>query len=106
MSSIFFQLRKVGYNYNQITLKLLILINTDEWSSPNVIGQPPPPSFQFTLTKIDDREAALFGGRNGTAIYSDLLIVKLLDSQSVVRPITSLVLLIVLEHRHFFTLVR
>ena len=68
-----------------------MLINPDEWSSPNVIGQPPPPNFQFTLTQIDDRKAAMFGGRNGTAIYSDLLIVKLLDSQSVVRLIARLV---------------
>ena len=67
-----------------------MVINPDKWSSPNIIGQPPPPNFQFTLTQIDDMEAAMFGGRNGTTIYSDLLIIKLLDSQSVVRLIASL----------------
>ena len=81
----------------------------DEWSSPNITGQSPPPNFQFTLTQIDDREAAMFGGRNGTVVYSDLLIVKLLDdSQSVVRLIASFafISIIRLEALHgIFTLV-
>ena len=50
-----------------------------EWSSPRVTGQPPPPSDDFTLTLVDERRAALFGGDTGSlkTNSNDLLIVDL-----------------------------
>ena len=49
-----------------------------EWSSPRVIGLPPPPCNEFTLTPVGERRAALFGGsiESGEA-SDDLLIVEL-----------------------------
>ena len=49
-----------------------------EWSSPRVTGQPPPPCCDFTLTPVDERRAALFGGEieSGLAYSDDLLIVE------------------------------
>ena len=51
----------------------------EEWSSPNITGQPPPPSCHFTLTPVGERRAALFGGESGSAVITsdDLLIVEL-----------------------------
>ena len=49
-----------------------------EWSSPRVTGQPPPPCNSFTLTRVGERRAALFGGQIGPfAVSDDLLIVEL-----------------------------
>ena len=49
-----------------------------DWSSPDITGQPPPPLSYFTLTPVDERKAALFGGVSGSrAISDDLLIVEL-----------------------------
>ena len=47
-------------------------------SSPRVIGLPPPPCNEFTLTPVGERRAALFGGsiESGEA-SDDLLIVEL-----------------------------
>ena len=41
------------------------------------MGQPPPPSEQFTLTLVGERKAALFGGFGGLGAINDLLIVEL-----------------------------
>ena len=48
-----------------------------EWSSPNITGQPPPPSSEFTLTSVGDRRAALFGGWSGSGASDGLFIVDL-----------------------------
>ena len=50
-----------------------------EWSSPNITGQPPPPCYNFTLTPVGERRAALFGGWSGSVltISDDLFIVDL-----------------------------
>ena len=48
-----------------------------EWSSPSITGQPPPPCDSFTLTLVGDKRAALFGGRCGSGVSNDLLIVEL-----------------------------
>ena len=47
-----------------------------EWSSPRVIGQPPPPCALFSLTPVGERRAALFGGII-SLVSDDLLIVEL-----------------------------
>ena len=54
-----------------------IKIIPGEWSSPDVVGQPPPPSEQFTLTIVGEKKAALFGGWSGLGALSDLLMVEL-----------------------------
>ena len=48
-----------------------------EWSSPNITGQPPPPCNSFTLTQVDERKAALFGGESVSRPLSDLFMVEL-----------------------------
>ena len=50
-----------------------------EWSSPNITGQPPPPCSSFTLTRVGERRAALFGGYSGSeqTVSDDLFIVDL-----------------------------
>ena len=61
---------------------------TGKWTLPCITGQPPPPCFQFTLTPVGERRAALFGGRTVTeAISDDLLIVELSRDADVVSVI-------------------
>ncbi len=35
------------------------------WSSPTVTGTKPPPCTNFSLTRVDDYHAVLFGGSGG-----------------------------------------
>ena len=62
-----------------ISWKVVLSPPLGKWSSPKITGQPPPPCDSFTLTPIDERRAALFGGRGarGSEGSDDLLIVKL-----------------------------
>ena len=48
-----------------------------EWSSPDIIGQPPSPSSHFSLTSFSERRAALFGGMSGSIGNNNLMIVDL-----------------------------
>ena len=56
-----------------------------EWSSPNITGQPPPPCSHFTLTRVDERRAALFGGWSGSGESSDDLFIIELSKNTMVR---------------------
>ena len=56
---------------------LSLHVTPGEWSSPNITGQPPLPCNTFTLTQVDERRAALFGGRSGSECHSDLFVVEL-----------------------------
>ena len=56
----------------------------EEWSSPNITGQPPPPCYNFTLTTVSERRAALFGGWRGSGDYSDDLLIVELSRDTVV----------------------
>ena len=56
---------------------LSLHVSPGEWSSPNITGQPPPPCNMFTLTKVGERRAALFGGVSGSESLSDLFVVEL-----------------------------
>ena len=58
-----------------------------EWSSPNITGQPPPPLSYFSLTPVGERRAALFGGRSGSGVYSDDLLIIDLSKDTVVSVI-------------------
>ena len=53
------------------------MLSPGEWSSPNITGQPPPPCNSFTLTQVDERKAALFGGESVSRPLSDLFMVEL-----------------------------
>ena len=55
-----------------------------EWSSPNITGQPPPPCSGLTLTPVDERRAALFGGWSGSGAHSDDLLIVELSRDTVV----------------------
>ena len=48
-----------------------------EWSLPAVTGQPPPPCSHFTLTKIGEKRAAMFGGWDELNKFKHLFIVEL-----------------------------
>ena len=58
-------------------IMLSLHVSPGEWSSPNITGQPPPPCSHFTLTQVDERRAALFGGISGSVTLSDLFVVEL-----------------------------
>ena len=50
----------------------------DGWSSPVVTGQAPPPCYHFTLTTVEGKRAAMFGGTTPSSYSSvDLYIVDL-----------------------------
>ena len=55
----------------------------DGWSSPVVTGQAPPPCEDFTLTTVEGKRAAMFGGSTESGPSDDLYIVEL-RSHSVV----------------------
>ena len=55
----------------------------EEWSSPNITGQPPPPCRSFTLTSVRERRAALFGGLSGSGAASDDLLIAELSRDTV-----------------------
>ena len=56
------------------------------WSSPDIIGQAPPPCSLFTLTAVGEKRAAMYGGWNGPKRFNHLFIVEL-GRQSVVSVI-------------------
>ena len=47
------------------------------WSSPIVSGVRPPPCAAFSLTKVDDNHAVLFGGMSTGQENSDVYILDL-----------------------------
>ena len=57
------------------------------WSSLKVTGQTPPPCSDFTLTKVGDKKAAVYGGREEWNRFNHLFIVEL-GRHSVVSVIT------------------
>ena len=61
-----------------------IHVSLGQWSSPNITGKPPSPCAFFTLTKVSERRAALFGGMCGSGPLSDLFVVDL-SRHTVVR---------------------
>ena len=56
----------------------------DEWSSPLVAGQAPPPCDSFILTTVGRKRAAMFGGNIRSRGYSDDLFIVDLERHSVV----------------------
>lgn len=38
-----------------------------EWSSPTVIGTPPPPLYGFSFTRMDEGKVVMFGGYNSAS---------------------------------------
>ena len=56
----------------------------DGWSIPEVIGQAPPPCYLFTLTTVEGKRAAMFGGITPSSLWSDDLYIVDLERHSVV----------------------
>ena len=48
-----------------------------EWNSFEVTGQAPSPCSHFTLIKVGEKRAAMYGGWNGSSRLSRLLVVEL-----------------------------
>ena len=49
----------------------------DGWSSLKVTGEAPFPCSHFTLTKIGEKRAAMYGGSDGSNKFNHLFIVEL-----------------------------
>ena len=56
---------------------VLIFTHADRWSSPAVIGNPPPPYANFSLTLMGESRAGLFGGDGGQESSNTLFIIEL-----------------------------
>ena len=60
------------------------------WSSLTVTGQGPLPCSNFTLTKVGEKKAAMYGGYDGSCKLNHLFIVEL-ERHSVVSVVTEVV---------------
>ena len=58
-------------NVTMLTSSMFI-IPTDDWISPNVSGDKPPPVDSFTLSKIANEKVLLYGGRTAQGPSSEL----------------------------------
>ena len=63
---------------------MMISSPPDGWSSPVVTGQAPPNCSNFTLTTVEEKRAAMFGGTIQYNAYSDNLYIVDLTRHSVV----------------------
>ena len=73
-------------DFSTIFINLLPL---DGWSSPVVTGQAPPPCSSFTLTTVEGKRAAMFGGTTESGCYfDDLYIVDLHGRRSSVHVVS------------------
>ena len=52
-------------------------LSLEKWCSPQVNGTRPLPFAWFTLTKINENEALLFGGYNNQQDHRDLYLLQL-----------------------------
>ena len=59
----------------------------DEWISPQVLGESPPPCSGFTFTSIGDNRAVMFGGYQSGKGRSDDVYIAEMTKNSVVRNI-------------------
>ena len=56
----------------------IFIISTDNWISPNVGGNKPPPVEGFTISKIANEKALLYGGDTAQGPSSELRIATVL----------------------------
>lgn len=50
---------------------------TDQWTTPNITGDRPPPVAGFTLTKIDIDLALMYGGSTPHGLSSDIRVARI-----------------------------
>ena len=58
-------------------------IPTDHWISPHVRGNKPPPMHGFTLSKIANDKALLYGGYTAQGVTSELRVATVLGDSVV-----------------------
>ena len=68
----------------------MISLSPGGWSSLTVTGQCPLPCSYFTLTKVGEKKAAMYGGYDGSCKLNHLFIVEL-ERHSVVSVVTQVV---------------
>ena len=61
----------------------MYIIATDHWISPNVSGDKPPPLSGFTLSKIANEKALLYGGYTAQGPSSELRVATVLGDSVV-----------------------
>ena len=61
----------------------IFIIPTDHWISPNVSGDRPPPVDSFTLSKIANEKALLYGGSTAQGESSELRVATVLGDSVV-----------------------
>ena len=61
----------------------MFIIPTDHWISPNVSGNKPPPVDSFTLSKIANEKALLYGGDTPERFSSELRVATVLGDSVV-----------------------
>ena len=54
----------------------MLILCADKWILPEVIGEAPPPLLYFSLSSIGNNKAALFGGKNNSCSFNDIMIVE------------------------------
>ena len=61
----------------------MLFIILDDWISPTVIGDRPPPIHSFTLTSINNSSAILFGGDTANGFSNNVYILNFTDTSVV-----------------------
>ena len=61
----------------------MFIIPTDQWVSPNVSGNKPPPISDFTLSKIANEKVLLYGGYTAQGESSELRVATVLGERVV-----------------------
>ena len=61
----------------------IFIIPADHWISPNVSGDKPPPVYDFTLSKIANQKALLYGGDTAQGESSELRVATVLGDSVV-----------------------
>ena len=61
----------------------MLIIATDHWINANVRGNKPPPMHGFTLSKIANERALLYGGYTAQGVSSELRLATVLGDSVV-----------------------
>ena len=59
-----------------VCVLMLVYYFLDEWITPTVTGDRPPPIFAFTLTSVTNNTAVLFGGETTNEDSNNVYIIN------------------------------